>query len=83
MRHSAAQRPRRRSEAKVVERAAKWQAKLDEKARQRRALFFEALPIVGMFIRRAAATGRLHASCPVEDGVKWAANKWVWNKRFF
>lgn len=21
----------------------------------------------------------LHGGCPVEDGVKWAANKWVWN----
>uniref|UniRef100_A0A7S3PXY7 Fe2OG dioxygenase domain-containing protein n=1 Tax=Chaetoceros debilis TaxID=122233 RepID=A0A7S3PXY7_9STRA len=21
----------------------------------------------------------LHAACPVKDGVKWAANKWVWN----
>ncbi|CAJ1393572.1 unnamed protein product [Effrenium voratum] len=22
----------------------------------------------------------LHASCPVEDGKKWSANYWVWNK---
>ena len=22
----------------------------------------------------------LHGACPVVDGVKWAANKWVWNK---
>jgi prolyl 4-hydroxylase len=22
----------------------------------------------------------LHAACPVEEGIKWAANKWVWNK---
>lgn len=22
----------------------------------------------------------LHGACPVKDGVKWAANKWVWNK---
>jgi prolyl 4-hydroxylase len=21
----------------------------------------------------------LHAACPVEKGIKWAANKWVWN----
>jgi prolyl 4-hydroxylase len=21
----------------------------------------------------------LHAACPVKDGIKWAANKWVWN----
>ena len=21
----------------------------------------------------------LHAACPVEEGIKWAANKWVWN----
>lgn len=21
----------------------------------------------------------LHAACPVKEGVKWAANKWVWN----
>uniref|UniRef100_A0A7S3KVR6 Fe2OG dioxygenase domain-containing protein n=1 Tax=Amphora coffeiformis TaxID=265554 RepID=A0A7S3KVR6_9STRA len=21
----------------------------------------------------------LHGACPVEEGVKWAANKWVWN----
>ena len=21
----------------------------------------------------------LHGGCPVEEGVKWAANKWVWN----
>ena len=21
----------------------------------------------------------LHGACPVKDGVKWAANKWVWN----
>ena len=21
----------------------------------------------------------LHAGCAVEKGVKWAANKWVWN----
>ena len=24
----------------------------------------------------------LHASCPVESGVKWAANKWVHNTAF-
>lgn len=22
----------------------------------------------------------LHGACPVEEGIKWAANKWVWNK---
>ena len=22
----------------------------------------------------------LHAGCPVKDGMKWAANKWLWNK---
>ncbi|CAE7663738.1 P4H6, partial [Symbiodinium pilosum] len=22
----------------------------------------------------------LHASCPVQDGLKWSANYWVWNK---
>mmetsp|Transcript_11147 Transcript_11147/g.16264 ORF Transcript_11147/g.16264 Transcript_11147/m.16264 type:complete len:471 (-) Transcript_11147:69-1481(-) len=22
----------------------------------------------------------LHGACPVKEGVKWAANKWVWNK---
>jgi prolyl 4-hydroxylase len=21
----------------------------------------------------------LHGACPVKQGVKWAANKWVWN----
>jgi prolyl 4-hydroxylase len=21
----------------------------------------------------------LHGACPVEEGIKWAANKWVWN----
>ena len=21
----------------------------------------------------------LHGACPVEQGIKWAANKWVWN----
>ena len=21
----------------------------------------------------------LHAACPVKKGIKWAANKWVWN----
>jgi len=21
----------------------------------------------------------LHAACPVQEGIKWAANKWVWN----
>ena len=21
----------------------------------------------------------LHGACPVVDGTKWAANKWVWN----
>jgi prolyl 4-hydroxylase len=20
----------------------------------------------------------LHGACPVEDGTKWAANKWIW-----
>jgi len=23
----------------------------------------------------------LHGGCPVIEGIKWAANKWVWNKR--
>ena len=23
----------------------------------------------------------LHGACPVHEGVKWAANKWVWNER--
>ena len=45
------QRPRRRSEAKVVERQAKWQAKCDEKRRRR--TFLDALPLVGSYIRRA------------------------------
>lgn len=27
--------------------------------------------------------GRLHASCPVHEGIKWAANKWVWNQKFY
>jgi prolyl 4-hydroxylase len=22
----------------------------------------------------------LHGACPVQEGVKWAANKWVWNE---
>lgn len=22
----------------------------------------------------------LHGACPVEEGIKWAANKWVWNQ---
>lgn len=22
----------------------------------------------------------LHGACPVEEGIKWAANKWIWNK---
>lgn len=22
----------------------------------------------------------LHAACPVKEGIKWAANKWVWNE---
>jgi prolyl 4-hydroxylase len=22
----------------------------------------------------------LHGACPVKDGVKWAANKWIWNE---
>jgi prolyl 4-hydroxylase len=21
----------------------------------------------------------LHGACPVKEGIKWAANKWVWN----
>jgi len=21
----------------------------------------------------------LHSACPVKEGLKWAANKWVWN----
>lgn len=25
----------------------------------------------------------LHGACPVKQGVKWAANKWVWNERMF
>lgn len=24
----------------------------------------------------------LHGACPVRDGVKWAANKWIWNSAF-
>ena len=24
----------------------------------------------------------LHGACPVKDGVKWAANKWIWNDNF-
>ena len=23
----------------------------------------------------------LHGACPVEEGIKWAANKWVWNDK--
>jgi prolyl 4-hydroxylase len=23
----------------------------------------------------------LHGACPVLNGTKWAANKWVWNER--
>ena len=23
----------------------------------------------------------LHGACPVKEGTKWAANKWVWNTR--
>ncbi|KAG3075096.1 hypothetical protein PI125_g21807 [Phytophthora idaei] len=22
----------------------------------------------------------LHGGCPVEDGIKYSGNKWVWNK---
>lgn len=22
----------------------------------------------------------LHGACPVQEGIKWAANKWVWNE---
>lgn len=22
----------------------------------------------------------LHGACPVKEGIKWAANKWVWNE---
>jgi prolyl 4-hydroxylase len=22
----------------------------------------------------------LHGGCPVKEGTKWAANKWLWNK---
>ena len=51
LQHGAAQRPRRRSAAKVVER----QAKFDAKRRRRK--FFEVLPLLGAFIRRAAAAG--------------------------
>jgi len=25
-------------------------------------------------------TNSLHGACPVRDGVKWAANKWIWNE---
>mmetsp|Transcript_6548 Transcript_6548/g.9624 ORF Transcript_6548/g.9624 Transcript_6548/m.9624 type:complete len:479 (+) Transcript_6548:97-1533(+) len=25
-------------------------------------------------------TYSLHGACPVEEGIKWAANKWVWNQ---
>jgi len=21
----------------------------------------------------------LHGACPVQEGIKWAANKWIWN----
>jgi prolyl 4-hydroxylase len=24
-------------------------------------------------------TYSLHSACPVKEGLKWAANKWVWN----
>ena len=50
-RQVAARRPRRRSEAKVAERAAKFEGK------RRRRAFFGALPIIGAYIRRAEATG--------------------------
>ena len=58
MRQAAARRPRRRSEAKVAER----QAKFEEK-RRRRALF-GALPLVGAYIRRAATSGSGNVPMP-------------------
>jgi prolyl 4-hydroxylase len=23
----------------------------------------------------------LHGACPPKDGIKWAANKWIWNEK--
>jgi prolyl 4-hydroxylase len=37
-------------------------------------LFYSMLPNGGM------ADESLHGGCPVVNGTKWAANKWVWNK---
>ena len=61
-RHSAARRPRRRSEAKVAER----QAKFEEKRRRR--AFFGALPFIGAYIRRVEATGG-NGDVPMPSGA--------------
>ena len=48
---------------------------LQVKPEKARAIVFYSLHMDGTFNRKS-----LHGACPVEEGVKWAANKWVWNE---